>query len=91
MTLLFDVPVQTAAERAQNGGDRENNRLDREHGEFYQRVRKGYLALAAAEPERFRVIDASGSREETSNRAIAAVAGWLETQGQRDVGSETTQ
>lgn len=40
------------------------NRLDAYTLEFHQRVRKGYLEMAAAEPERWRVVDAGGAFED---------------------------
>ena len=40
------------------------DRMEQQPAEFYQKVRDGYLALAAAEPERICVIDAAGSIEE---------------------------
>jgi len=59
LTLLLDVPVEVGLRRKRRG---EWNRFeDTEGAAFFQRVRAGYLALAAAEPDRFRVIDASGS------------------------------
>jgi dTMP kinase len=57
LTLLLDAPAEVGRERAQNRG--EADRLDSEEAGFYQRVRDGYLSLAAAEPERFAVVDAS--------------------------------
>ena len=39
----------------------EGDRMDNEDLAFYQRVRDGYLALAAANPERFVIVDASQS------------------------------
>lgn len=57
LTLLLDAPVEVGLARtAKRGGA---NRMDSEEAEFYKRVREGYLSLAAAEPERFAVIDAS--------------------------------
>ena len=44
-------------DRAEKRG--EADRLDSEEVDFYQRVRDGYLGLAAAEPERITVLDAS--------------------------------
>jgi dTMP kinase len=35
--------------------------MDDEPAEFYARVREEYLAIAAREPERFKVVDAAGS------------------------------
>jgi dTMP kinase len=40
---------------------------------FHQRVRAGFLALAAAEPERFRVIDAQDDLETVFARVLAAI------------------
>lgn len=57
LTLLLDAPADVGKERAEKRG--ETDRLDSEEAAFYQRVRDGYLSLAAAEPERFAVIDAS--------------------------------
>ncbi|HSL83199.1 MAG TPA: dTMP kinase, partial [Thermoanaerobaculia bacterium] len=66
-TLLFDLPAERARERG--AGDREAggaaDRLDLEELAFYGRVREGFLALARAEPERFRVIDSAGTKEDT--------------------------
>ncbi len=57
LTILLDISVEEAATRMAGRG--EANRLDREKANFMQAVRDGYLSLAAAEPERFVVIDAS--------------------------------
>ena len=57
LTLLLDAPAEVGMERAEKRG--EADRLDSEEAGFYQRVRDGYLSLAAAEPERFAVVDAS--------------------------------
>ena len=57
LTLLFDAPPEIAMDRADKRG--EADRLDSEEAGFYQRVRDGYLDLAAAAPERIAVLDAS--------------------------------
>lgn len=57
LTILLDAPAEVGMDRAGRRGD--TNRLDLEQADFYIRVRKGYLALADSEPERFAVIDAS--------------------------------
>lgn len=63
-TLLFDLPVAQGLERA---GQRSSpDRFEREREDFFQRVQGRYRALAAAEPDRFRVIDASRPLEEVS-------------------------
>jgi dTMP kinase len=58
LTILFDVPVELGRARA---GARVADRFERERGEFFERVRQGYLQRARENPQRFRVIDASAS------------------------------
>ncbi|HAX40742.1 MAG TPA: dTMP kinase [Clostridiales bacterium] len=53
LTLLLDVDVADGLEQARAKGA---DRLEMEGPEFHQRVREGYLAMAAAEPERFRIV-----------------------------------
>jgi dTMP kinase len=48
--------------------------LEREKVEFFAAVRQGYLELAAAEPERFLVIDATSSKEQIQAQIQARVA-----------------
>jgi dTMP kinase len=63
LTLLLDVPVEVGLERTRRRA--EWNRFeDTEAVAFFQRVRDAYLALAAAEPDRWRIVDGSGSVEE---------------------------
>jgi len=76
-TLLFDLPAEQARARRQAGGRASGagaDRLDAEGLPFYSRVRDGFLALAAADPERFRVIDSSGPPRHTAARVAAALA-----------------
>lgn len=70
LTLLFDVDVEIARGRLDARPARPStlaklvepakNRFDNENLDFHSRVRRGYLDLAKAQPERIRVIDASG-------------------------------
>ncbi len=60
LTLLLDVDVEEGLRRKRSS--REWNRLDAEEVAFYQKVRQGYLAMAAAEPQRWVVIDAGLSK-----------------------------
>jgi dTMP kinase len=57
LTILLDAPAELGMERAAKRGAAD--RLDSEELSFYRKVRAGYLELAAAEPGRFAVIDAS--------------------------------
>ncbi len=66
LTFILDIPVdrglKRAAERSPENSIRD--RLENERREFHERLRQGFLALAAADPERCAVIDASGTPEE---------------------------
>ncbi|MFA5821440.1 MAG: dTMP kinase [Thermodesulfovibrionales bacterium] len=62
MTMLLDLDVETGLKR--NRRINKTDRLELEDVEFHQRVRKGYHELAAKEPERIKVLDASGGIEE---------------------------
>jgi dTMP kinase len=71
LTILIDVPVEVGLGRKRRG---EWNRFeDTLAVEFFEKVRAAYLDLAAAEPERFRVVDGSGSVEQTDELVRAAV------------------
>jgi dTMP kinase len=56
LTLLLDLPVEEGLKRREQDGNW--NRLDAYDPEFHHRVREGYLAMAALEPERWVIIDA---------------------------------
>ncbi|MEW6586800.1 MAG: dTMP kinase [Nitrospirota bacterium] len=71
LTLLLDLDVETGLRR--NKGINKTDRLELEDVEFHERVRDGFLLLAAQESERIRVIDASAGIEEVHERVIAAV------------------
>lgn len=71
LTLLLDLPV--AHGRARASGRSEADRIEREEDAFFERVRATYLARAVAEPQRFRVLDASQSADEVLAAAIAAL------------------
>ncbi len=57
LTLLFDVPVDVGMTRVEGRG--EADRFEVESVRFFERVRNTYLERASANPQRFRVIDAS--------------------------------
>jgi dTMP kinase len=57
LTVLLDAPEEIGMGRAERRS--EADRLESEEASFYQRVRRGYLELAARNRERFVVIDAS--------------------------------
>ncbi len=79
-TLLFDLPAEVARERGHSPrrqGRGSADRLDAEDLAFYGRVRQGFLALAAADPGRFRLVDSSRQPGETFAQVEAALAGIL--------------
>ena len=62
LTVLLDVAPETARERFTEAPDR----LESEPAEFHQRVRAGFLTLAAADPARYLVIDAGQAPEDVT-------------------------
>lgn len=64
LTFLIDVPVTEGLARAAKG--KQSDRIERESVEFHERVRQGFLELAAKDSERIRVIDGERSPEEVS-------------------------
>jgi dTMP kinase len=81
-TILLDLDPGIAVERARSrnigsGADHSEGRFERERLEFHERVRSGYLDLAAAEPERFRIIDAAGDADEVEAKVWSAVRDML--------------
>jgi len=57
LTLLLDVPVEVGMQRVRNRG--KLDRFEAQQQAFFERVRKTYLQLAQAEPERIQCIDAA--------------------------------
>ncbi len=73
LTLLIDVPVEVGLERTRRRA--EWNRFeDTEELAFFEQVRSAYLRLAAEEPDRFEVVDGSGSVEEADSAIRDVVA-----------------
>jgi dTMP kinase len=82
LTLLFDLSVAESAVRTRRRlASKNSDRLDSEDAEFHTRVRNAYLEIAKAEPERFRVIDARGSVQETHEAVINIVLPFLKDRG----------
>jgi len=77
ITVLLDLDVAIGRDRLDESRTR-YDRLESEAAEFHARVREAYLALAAAEPERFLVLDATLPVDELAARIRARVSAALE-------------
>ncbi|SDX29289.1 dTMP kinase [Lysobacter enzymogenes] len=80
MTLLLDVPVDVGLARMRGRGAAD--RIESERNEFFERVRRGYLERAAAEPKRFQVIDATQPVEAVVAQAVACLRLQIEVVGE---------
>ena len=82
LVLLFDAPSDVILDRLQRRREsRGLDRLDREDQEFFTRVRDTYLSLAAAEPDRFVVINTAGDPDDVAAAIRAEVLPRLEAAG----------
>ena len=99
LTLYLDIDVHIGLERKRTGAAEEWNRMENQAAAFHQRVRQGYLALAAANPERWCLLDAGQPVEVLHSLVLDRVAALLaerrpspagqETAGQETAGQET--
>lgn len=69
-TLLLDIDPSVIARRRSAGS---LDRLERAGSAFHEAVREQFLALAAADPQRWRVIDGAGTREQVHAQILAAL------------------
>ncbi|MFT4050931.1 MAG: dTMP kinase [Microbacterium sp.] len=76
LTVLLDLDPASARARL-DAADKPFDRLEAEKAEFHERVRRGFLALAAAEPERFLVLDATRPPAELADAVRERVAAAL--------------
>lgn len=79
LTLYLDLPPARGLARATARSD--PDRIERENGEFFERVRSGYLQRARAEPDRFRIIDADRPLDAVQADVVAAVEDFRDRQG----------
>lgn len=75
VTLLLDLPVSDGRARAAGRG--EADRIEAEADAFFERVRDTYRSRAAHEPSRFRLLDATASKDEVLAQAVAGVSGLI--------------
>jgi dTMP kinase len=77
-TVLIDIDLETSLSRAKRRNERygqSESRIDDESAAFHETVRKGYLALAAAEPGRFIVIDGRAQIGDVARQIREALQG----------------
>ena len=88
LTVLFDVEIEESTSRTTRRSTGRNaankagrDRLDIEDAAFHARVRDAYLQIALAEPERVKVVDASGPVELTQEQVKGVVVNFLRSRG----------
>jgi dTMP kinase len=79
LTLLLDLDVRTGLMR--NRRVNKVDRLELEDIRFHEKVREGYLAIREAEPERVRLIDASGGIEAVHAEVVRVAGPLFPTKG----------
>lgn len=86
LTVLFDVSIEESTHRTTRRSMGKNSankagrdRLDIEDASFHMRVREAYMVIANAEPERIKVVDASGPVEQTHERVKQVVVPFLKS------------
>ena len=89
LTVLFDVSIEESTHRTTRRSTGKNSankagrdRLDIEDAAFHTRVREAYLVIANAEPERVKVVDASGPVEQTQERVKDVIVSFLRSRMQ---------
>lgn len=80
LTIYLDIDVRDGLQRKQAGGAEEWNRMEEKALAFHQTVRSGYLELAAAEPDRWLVVDAAQSIDAVHAAIIARLQTLLAAQ-----------
>jgi len=82
VTVLLNLPVETGLSRIPRTAQ---DRLDRETAAFHQRVRAGYQEMAAADPRRWREVDAAADENQVAQRILGLVHDALQQAGVRPV------
>lgn len=70
-TIVLDIDAVTGIKRATSHGA---DRIEAEDVAFHERVRSGFLAIAAEGPERVRIVDGSGDIDSVAERVAAALS-----------------
>ena len=73
LTIILDLPVDAGLGRATAGVGGGEDRYERMEIEFHERLRRGFLEISEAEPDRCAVIDAVGDEETVAARILDVV------------------
>ncbi len=78
LTFIFDLPVSEGLARSQKPSQvRGEDRYEKMDISFHERIREGFLAIAAQEPQRCRIVNASGTIDEVAAKIAALAASHL--------------
>ena len=73
ITLVLDLPESDARARARHRDGGEGDRFEQRTDDFHADVASAFRRFAAAEPERIKLVDASGDRGDVTVRLLAAL------------------
>ena len=76
LTLVFDIPVAIGLDRVTRRGAA--NRFEQEEPAFLERVRTAYRQRAAANPQRYRILDAARPAALVQADVAALLSAWLQ-------------
>lgn len=84
ITFVLDVPPEQGLKRAEDRLQLNNaeSRFEDKGLAFHRRVRDGFIELAAQDPQRFVIIDASGTAEQTDEQVRQQISNRLKLYGQ---------
>lgn len=75
ITILLDIDVKTGL--ARNRALDKNDRLELENVSFHEKVRKGFIQIAAREPERIKVVPCSESQDRVYQKTVRIISDFL--------------
>jgi dTMP kinase len=81
LTFYLDVPVDVGLRRKAGGSGDAWNRMEQKEAAYHERVRDGYLAMAAQEPDRWVVVDASSDFKAVQAAIRQRIERALDTKG----------
>ena len=77
LTIILDMDVEEGLKRNRDAGKRD--RLELEDLEFHKRVRQGFMDIAKAEPERVKLINVGGTKDEVHEEVMRVIKEALPT------------